>query len=876
MRASIKSTPVLCALFSTALFSSVTWACEQPASVCFQNNEGLPLIKDGQPLPIIVSPSADPAVKRVADAFSLDIQRVGGTRADISQAQSLSQPAVIIGVLGEDTVIDELVQKGKLDVSHIKGQWEAYQIAVVKDPAPGVAQALVVVGADRRGAIFGTFAISEQIGVSPWYWFADVPTEQKNNVYITAGSMQDQPKVRYRGIFINDEDPALKGWAQKKFGGVNADMYERMFDLILRLKGNYIWPAMWGKAFHLDDPKNTALADNMGMVMGTSHHEPMTRAHAEWHRKSENPAGGGPWNYETNRENIQKFWRGGIERMMSKGNGKPYESLVTVGMRGDGDEPMSEDTATELLEKVVEDQRAIIADVTGKPAAETPQVWALYKEVQDYYDKGMTVPDDVTLLFADDNWGLVRRLPTKNVDREGGFGVYYHFDYVGVPRNYKWTNTVQIGKVWQQMDLSYARGAKDLWVVNVGDLKPIEFPIDFFLTMAWDPEKMDTQALQEYANNFAKQSFGTGLANEIGDLLQRYGTFAAMRKPELLNQHTFSVGEISAPKLKAGEFYQHYMKWQKLEADMQKVKAKTEPEHYPAFFQLVEWPIASMSNLYEMYFAAAWNQKLVDAGDARANYFKKIVEKNFAKDKALTDKYHSINDGKWDGMINQVHMNYVTWNDPDQQTMPTVSAIHSAKNDIDVAFEESPLPPNTQIIQAADYIKASDNDEMEWTKVEHLGQAKAGVVILPQGNGPTSIDDNVSLTYELTQPYYGDATFTIELSPTLDTYARGGIRIAVAIDDRPAETLSFDLHATGGAQHTPEQKAWAQAVINNKHSLQWNVQDLKKGSHKLTVYRIDDNVVLEKLKIEFEQKAEPEAESEFAVSRFFSKLFGSN
>lgn len=865
----IKTASLMCTLLSAGVI-----ACEQPASICFSDNGGLPIIQDSQPLPIIISPSADPAVKRVAKAFSNDIERVGGINADISEKQEISQPAIIIGVLGEDSLIDRLVENGKIDVSGVKHQWEAYQISVVDEPLPGVEQALVIVGADRRGAIFGTFEISEQMGVSPWHWFADVPTEQHSNVYITPGSTQDKPKVRYRGIFINDEDPALKGWAQKKFGGVNAGMYEHMFDLILRLKGNYIWPAMWGKAFHLDDPQNTALADNMGMVMGTSHHEPMTRAHAEWHRKSENPAGGGAWNYETNQENIKEFWRGGIERMMSKGDGTPYDSLVTVGMRGDGDEPMSEGTAIELLETVVADQRKIIADVTGKPAQETPQVWALYKEVQDYYDKGMTVPDDVTLLFADDNWGQIRRLPTKNVDREGGFGVYYHFDYVGVPRNYKWTNTVQIGKVWQQMNLAYERGARDLWVVNVGDLKPIEFPIDFFLTMAWDPEEMDQQALQAHAPQFASQVFGAELATDIGRLLERYGTYAAMRKPELLNQNTFAIGEPTAPELQAGEFYQHYAKWQELEADMEKVKANIDESHYSAFFQLIEWPIASMSNLYEMYFAAAWNQKLVDTGDSRANYFKNIVEENFARDTALTDKYHSINSGKWDGMINQVHMNYVTWNDPDQQTMPPVSTIYGGKNDIEVVFKAPPSPENELVIDAADYNQANSSGELSWATIEHLGQAKGGVIVLPQGTDATTVEDNVSLTYDIEQPYYGDASVKIELSPTLDTYGRGGIRLGVAIDDRPVEVLSFDLHATGGAQNTPEEKAWAKAVINNKHVLEWNVKGLEKGEHKLTVYRIDDNIVLEKLRIAYSQKPAPEKKS--ALSRFFSDLFGTD
>ena len=853
MRAIAKSVSLLCALFSTGIF-----ACDEPASVCFKDNGGISLIKNNQPLPVIISPGANAAVKRVAKSFSEDLTRVGGGKSELTETQRLNKAAIIIGVPGEDALIDSLVKEGKLDISGIRNKWEAYQITVVDDPAPGVGRALVVVGSDRRGAIFGTFDISERMGVSPWHWFADVPVKQHANVFITPGTRSDYPKVRYRGIFINDEDPALKGWAQKTFGGVNSGMYEHVFDLILRLKGNYIWPAMWGKAFHLDDPKNTSLADDMGIVMGTSHHEPMTRAHAEWHRKSENPSGGGAWNYETNREAIQQFWRGGIERMMSKGDGKPYESLVTVGMRGDGDEPMSEGTAIKLLETVVDDQRKIIEDVTGEPAEKTPQVWALYKEVQDYYDNGMTVPDDVTLLFADDNWGQVRRLPVKDVDREGGFGVYYHFDYVGGPRSYKWTNTVQIGKVWQQMNLSYERGAKNLWVVNVGDLKPIEYPTDFFLTMAWDPEKVGPQDLREYAIQFAEQSFSADLAKDIASLLERYGTLAAMRKPELLNQDTFEVGEPTLPDLQPGEFYQHYIKWKQLETDMDEVKEKIDEEHYPAFFQLVEWPVASLSNLYEMYFAAAWNKKLADADDSRANYFKDIVEKNFAKDKVLTEKYHSINNGKWDGMINQVHMNYITWSDPAQQTMPDVIAVDKGKNDIKVSFRERVHPNDGQIIEAKDFVRATGNKSLSWQAVDHLGQSEAGVLALPQGHAATTFEDKVTLSYDLRQPYDGNAIIKIKLSPTLDTYGRGGIRIGVAVDERPPETLSFDLHPSGGAYLTEEEKAWAAAVVTNEYTLKWNVENLKKGSHTVTIYRIDDNVVLENIHVSFSKQSKSE------------------
>ncbi len=342
--------------------------------------------------------------------------------------------------------------------------------------------------------------------------------------------------MKYRGFFINDEAPAFSSWAKVRFGGLNAEMYAHVFDLLLRLKGNTLWPAMWPPhAFNDDDPRNKILADERGVVMGTSHHEPMTRAHDEWHRNKEQGVTGGPWDYARNGDNLRAFWRGGIERMMSRPgaaqDGRGYDSLVTVGMRGDGDEAMGEGTAIPLLQSVVVDQRRIIAEVTGRPPEQTPQVWALYKEVQDYYDHGMRVPDDVTLLFADDNWGQIRRLPTTDLDRAGGFGVYYHFDYVGAPRNYKWLNTTQIEKTWQQMDLAWQRGAHQLWIVNVGDIKPMEFPLSFFMDQAWAPAAMTPQALAGYPEQWARGTFGADQASEIGALLTRYSQLAARRKP---------------------------------------------------------------------------------------------------------------------------------------------------------------------------------------------------------------------------------------------------------------------------------------------------------------------------------------------------------
>ena len=288
---------------------------------------------------------------------------------------------------------------------------------------------------------------------------------------------------------------------------------------------------MWWAGFNMDDPQNAEMADKYGIVMGTSHHEPLNRAQAEWRRY-----GKGAWNYETNSAELTKFWKEGIERIGNK------EVVVNMAMRGDGDEAMSKETNVALLQRIVEDQRKLIAEVTGKPTEETPQMWALYKEVQDYYDQGMRVPDDVTLLLCDDNWGNIRKLPEPGAaPRKGGYGIYYHFDYVGGPRNYKWVNTCPIPRIWEQMNLAYEHGVTELWVVNVGDLKPMEYPISFFLDYAWNPLEIPAEKLPEYSVKWAEQQFGEKYAKEAADLIDTYLKYNSRRKPELLEPETYSL-----------------------------------------------------------------------------------------------------------------------------------------------------------------------------------------------------------------------------------------------------------------------------------------------------------------------------------------------
>src|SRR6185312_12022011 len=389
-------------------------------------------------------------IQKAASLFQHDVEIVTGKKPEVStELPSRANDVIIIGSIKGSKLIQQLIQTKKIHVDSIKNKWECYQIQIVKNPFKGISQALVIAGSDKRGAAYGVFTISKQIGVSPWYYWADVPAKKKKEVFIKSGIYKSgPPSVKYRGIFLNDEAPALSGWVHEKFGNFNHEFYEKVFELLLRLKGNYLWPAMWGNAFNNDDTLNPVMANKYGIVMGTSHQEPMNQATEEWRHENK-----GAWNYQTNDSVLRAFWRQGIENMDHR------ETIVTIGMRGNGDKPMTQGTAINLLENIVADQRKIIAEVTGKPASETPQDWALYKEVQDYYDKGMRVPDDVTLLFSDDNWGNIRRLPKLNdKPRSGGYGIYYHFDYVGGPRNYKWINTNNIARVWEQMHLAYAYG----------------------------------------------------------------------------------------------------------------------------------------------------------------------------------------------------------------------------------------------------------------------------------------------------------------------------------------------------------------------------------------------------------------------------------
>ncbi len=620
-----------------------------------------PVVTNIAATPVYTDSNDDWLVQKAASFLQGDIQTVTGKQPTISHdIVTASKNIIIIGSVNGSSIISQLINSGKLNVDSIKGKWETFSIQVISNPFKNVDNALVITGSDKRGTAYGVFELSEQMGVSPWYWWADVPAKKKEEVYVKKGAYKfGPPSVQYRGIFINDEAPAFSGWTKEKFGGVNHLVYEKVFELLLRLKGNYLWPAMWGNAFNDDDTLNPVLANKYGIVMGTTHHEPMLRAQQEWKRY-----GKGAWNYQTNDTVLRAFWTKGIKNMGNR------ESIVSIGMRGDGDMPMTEGSNIALLERIVADQRKIITQVTGKDASETPQLWALYKEVQDYYDKGMRVPDDVTLLLCDDNWGDIRKLPKlTDKPRKGGYGIYYHFDYVGDPRNYKWLNTNNIARTWEQMHLAKKYGADKIWIVNVGDLKPMEYPISFFLDFAWDTHAWNVNNIDTYAATWAEKQFGKEHAAEIGDIITKYSDYNNRRKPELLSPNTYSLTNYREAETITADY-------NALAKKARKIYDELPTEYKDAYYQLVLYPVEACANINELHVTTGKNHLYAAQSRALTNQLADSVQALFEKDSAMRYYYNKVlANGKWDHMMDQTHISYTYWQQPNKDTVPVTERI---------------------------------------------------------------------------------------------------------------------------------------------------------------------------------------------------------
>jgi hypothetical protein len=783
-------------------------------------------------------------VQKSAALLQQDIDSVTGRRPLLvhSLPPATANTIIIIGTIERSTLIRDLVKRNKINIAAVHNQWEAYCIQVIDNPFKGIRHALVITGSDQRGVAYGVTELSLQMGVSPWYWWADVPVKKKKALYIPGGFLKtDSPLVKYRGIFINDEAPALSGWATEKFGGFNHAFYEKVFELLIRLKSNYIWPAMWGHAFYDDDSLNIKMAEQYGMVIGTSHHEPLMRAHDEWRRY-----GAGEWNYEHNAARLQAFWKKGLQRATN-------EKVVTIGMRGDGDKPMSEGTAVSLLEKIVRDQRQLITEVTGKPAAATPQLWALYKEVQDYYDKGMQVPDDITLLLCDDNWGNIRKLPRSDEPaRKGGYGIYYHFDYVGGPRNYKWLNTNALPRVWEQMHLAWEYKARQIWIVNVGDIKPMELPVSFFLDYAWNPTRIGPAAIQPYTERWAGQQFGDTYAKHIAHLLQTYTKYNARRKPELLDASTYSLVNYNEADRITND-------WAVLQQQAEQIN-NTLPEAYrSAYYQLVLHPIQACANLQQLYTAVAKNQFEASHGSPMANTYAAQAIACYRQDSVITARYHALNQGKWNHFMDQTHIGYTGWQEPRKQKMPVVkyvetnsgsaTSVHDAMGGTDEVSSLSPADGTHQFgeqqgyvsIEADHYTRAINTHGITWTVLPDHGRTGSAITPFPvtaatqtPGRGSPCLEYNINVHDT------GSMTLAAYFSPTLNFHnTANGLQYGVSIDEEAPQIVSINKEDN----NTDWNKWVADNIIikTTRHTI------TQPGKHVIKYWMVHPGVVLQKL-----------------------------
>ncbi len=809
-------------LASAALLSAMSMSAAE-RFVSFQ--QGDLLVNGNDKVEIYMDANDCRGVSYAANALVKDIRNVSGSQATIT---SNRKATILVGTIGHSAAIDQLVKQKRINGNLLKGKREKFIITVVDNQ-------LVIAGSDRRGTIYGIYELSQQMGVSPWYDWADVPVEYHDSIFVNRGTYTDgEPAVRYRGIFLNDEAPCLTSWVKNTYGTGYGDhrFYQRVFELVLRLRGNMMWPAMWGWAFYADDAENEKTADEMGVVMSTSHHEPMARNHQEYAR---NRQGWGPWNYQKNKANLQKFFREGIERM------KGTEQIVTIGMRGDGDEAMSAEADTKLMSQIINDQRKIIADVTGRKASETPQVWALYKEVLDYYDKGMKVPDDVTLLLCDDNWGDVRRVPNaKERKHKGGWGLYYHVDYVGAPRNSKMLNVTPVQNPWEQLTLAYENGIDRLWILNVGDLKPMEYPISQFMDMAWNPHKYSVNNITRHTRDWCAQQFGESQADEAARILNLICKYNGRCTPEMLDKSTYS--------LENGEWQEVVNQYLQLEADALRQYNSLPAAYHDAYRQIVLFPIELMSNLHQMYFAQAQNHALYKQNNPKTNIWADECERLFKRDSLICDYYnHKMAGGKWNGMMTQKHIGYKSWNDDfEKDTCPELFRVSASE--APVISEHNGVVE----IEAPFFVSKTDaapegkeKEGAKWVQIPFMGKSLAGMTLMPYTKGVKG----ASLSYQFKMEPRKVRIHVI-IKSTLDYQNKGGMTYGVSVDGAEPILVNFNHNLNEKPENIYDIYYPTVATRIIDKVIEVELPATADGVHTLTLTPNDPAIIFEKIVVD--------------------------
>ncbi|MDE6620304.1 MAG: glycosyl hydrolase 115 family protein, partial [Lachnospiraceae bacterium] len=625
---------------------------------------------------ILVEKECHEGVRRIADTLAEDFKKVTGVKPECVSELDIDERSIrqviLCATIGRSSLLNEMERAGKIDLEIINGRREVFQIKIIEKPLKGIARALVICGSDKRGTIYGMFTLSEYIGVSPLCFWGDVSPVRKERIIVHEDIEQvsKEPSIRYRGFFINDEWPCFGNWTSSHFGGFNAKAYKEIFEFLLRMKGNYLWPAMWSASFPLDGPGNAneELADTYGVIIGYSHHEPCLRASEEWDKvKGNNSEYGNEWNFYTNEKGLLKYWADALKR-----SGK-YENIITIGMRGERDTSMLGENATieenvNLLKDIIRKQKRLIAEhINGNK----PLLLVLYKEVEQYFYGNEVIKglkdwhglDGVICMLCEDNFGHMRTLPMEDSrNRNGGWGMYYHLDYHGEPISYEWVDSTPLSKIWEQMCMAYEYGIHDAWIVNTGDLKLHEVPLTYFMALAYDYDKWgygNKESYLEFTAEWVRKSFpdaSAELQKDISYVFTEYIDINNLRRPESLHEgiyHPCNYGETD-------KMLERAKKVEIISASILDELSETERE---AYYSMVHFAAMASMNLLKMHLYSGKNTHYAEQGRRIANNFGNLTRECIRRDRELAQEFAVFKNGKWNGMQLAQHIGFTKWNE---------------------------------------------------------------------------------------------------------------------------------------------------------------------------------------------------------------------
>lgn len=625
---------------------------------------------------ILVEKECHEGVRRIADTLAEDFKKVTGVKPECVSELDIDERSIrqviLCATIGRSSLLNEMERAGKIDLEIINGRREVFQIKIIEKPLKGIARALVICGSDKRGTIYGMFTLSEYIGVSPLCFWGDVSPVRKERIIVHEDIEQvsKEPSIRYRGFFINDEWPCFGNWTSSHFGGFNAKAYKEIFEFLLRMKGNYLWPAMWSASFPLDGPGNAneELADTYGVIIGYSHHEPCLRASEEWDKvKGNNSEYGNEWNFYTNEKGLLKYWADALKR-----SGK-YENIITIGMRGERDTSMLGENATieenvNLLKDIIRKQKRLIAEhINGNK----PLLLVLYKEVEQYFYGNEVIKglkdwhglDGVICMLCEDNFGHMRTLPMEDSrNRNGGWGMYYHLDYHGEPISYEWVDSTPLSKIWEQMCMAYEYGIHDAWIVNTGDLKLHEVPLTYFMALAYDYDKWgygNKGSYLEFTAEWVRKSFpgaSAELQKDISYVFTEYIDINNLRRPESLHEgiyHPCNYGETD-------KMLERAKKVEIISASILDELSETERE---AYYSMVHFAAMASMNLLKMHLYSGKNTHYAEQGRRIANNFGNLTRECIRRDREFAQEFAVFKNGKWNGMQLAQHIGFTKWNE---------------------------------------------------------------------------------------------------------------------------------------------------------------------------------------------------------------------